>query len=181
MASKKELAAVKELLESLHAKVDALSEEVTLLRAGGASPASPTGRATEAGPAEETPEEPASAIEEPNPALDVVIDFVAAALLKKDEACWTELERLTHSGALLAPRSLDHLKAFSWKKLRVNARRYFKSRKEIRAERIEPETIEDSTELVKVFVAHGKGASSPLTVSRDSEAGGDWRVQTCSL
>jgi hypothetical protein len=185
MASKNDMSAIKALLESLHAKVDQLSAEVQELRSGSIAVAvedAVKAEVAESPAAEEAEDTSVSeARDAENPAWIVVVDFVAAALLKNDEACWSELERLTHSGALLAPRSLDHLKAFSWKKLRVNARRYFKKRGDIKAARIEPEAINESTQLVKVFVAHGKGSSSPLTVARDSQADGEWRVQTCSL
>ena len=180
MASDKQLVAVKALLKSLHEKVDLLSAEVQQLRAQGVVVA-----AEAADPKPETDAADDAAVEaasvEANPALDTVFAFVAAALIRKDEKCWSELERLTHSGSLLAPRSLDHLKAFSWKKLRVNARRYYKTKEEIQAARVEPAVIDEDTQIVKVFVAHGKGSSSPVIVARDSEAGGDWRIQACSL
>ena len=179
MASKADMAALKELLESLHEKVDALSAELQALRGQGAPASEGVAPVEAASDAAESVVQPETI--ETNPALAVVLDFVAAALVESDEDCWAELERLTHSGALLAPRSLDHLKAFSWKKLRVNARRYFASRDDIRADRVEPLKIDENTTHVKVFIAHGKGASSPLTVARDSESGGDWRIQTCSL
>jgi hypothetical protein len=187
MANKDELRTLKGMLESLHTKVDLLSAEVASLRSedadGVTDPPGPDGQ-------EEAPEPPSAPASRPAPpapapeanaARDVVFDFVAAALIVNDEKCWSLLEGLTHSGSLLAPRSLDHLKAFSWKKLRVNARRYFQKKGEITALRIEPEVIQETTDTVKVFVAHGKGASSPVTVARDSEADGDWRVQGCSL
>ena len=188
MASDKELAQLMGLLESLHAKVDLLSAEVVSLRAD-AEHVAAAAAATPATPAASVPPESSAQVvdeseadqTESNAARDVVFDFVAAALIVHDERCWEALERLTHSGSLQAPRSLDHLKAFSWKKLRVNARRYFQQKSEITALRIEPEVIQETTQTVKVFVAHGKGTSSPVTVARDSEAGGDWRVQGCSL
>lgn len=183
MASSKDLTELKTLLQSLHQKVDALSVELNGLRtqAGGLESTVTDNQspASIGEPSSDTPEGPQGP--EPNAARDVVFDFVAAALIVHDQKCWDLLEGLTHSGSLLAPRSLDHLKAFSWKKLRTNARRYFQEKSEITAARIEPEVIQESTQSVKVFVAHGKGASSPVTVARDSEAGGDWRVQSCSL
>ena len=179
MGSKNEHKELKELLEALHGKVDQLTAEVQRLQGLAVSDDATVTQA---------PEEPVTDASEDaglsptaHPAVDTVCDFVAAALLKRDEDAWEELERLTHSGALLAPRSLDHLKAFSWKKLRANARRYFKSRDEIQPDRVEPSVIDDNTQIVKVFVAHGKGSASPLTVARDDEAGGAWRIQTCSL
>ena len=180
MGSKNEHKELKALLEALHGKVDQLTAEVQRLQG--------LALTAEGGAEAQTTEEPVSNVSDDaalstnaHPAVEAVCDFVAAALLKRDEDAWAELERLTHSGALLAPRSLDHLKAFSWKKLRVNARRYFKSRDEIQPARVEPSVIDDDTKIVKVFVAHGKGAASPLTVARDDGAAGAWRIQTCSL
>jgi hypothetical protein len=114
-------------------------------------------------------------------ACEAVMAFVKAAMIKNDDACWAALTALTHSSELEGPRSMDHLKAFSWKKLRVNARRYFKGKKVATAAWTEPAVVEEEIERVKVFVAHGKDGTSPVTVARDAAADGAWRVQSCSL
>lgn len=183
MGNENELQALTALVEQLHDKVDQLAADVQRLGAVAASPAAAAsdGAADSADEKVPEPEEVPVAEAPPNPAVAVVFDFVAAALSTNDTECWSELERLTHSSALMAPRSLDHLKAFSWKKLRANAGRYFASREEIRAERVVPASIDETTQNVKVFIAHGNGSASPLVVARDAEAGGEWRVQTCSL
>jgi hypothetical protein len=185
------------LLEEIHTKIEGLITNVAAIQArldegapaeaagAPASPASPAAPTKEAelllaGDSGDN-EEVQAACQRRDEACGVVAAFVEAAMIKSDAKCWAALAELTHSSEMEGPRSMDHLKAFSWKKLRVNAKRYFKGKKVPTAAWTEPAVVEGSTERVKVFVAHGKDATSPVTVARDAEADGAWRVQSCSL
>ena len=174
---------IKGILEALHGKIDALSAEVTALReeVGGAmSPvAVPTVEASDTEAV--APVEPLADDPERARVQEAVYAFVQAAMIKADEACWAELAQWTHSSEKEGPRSLHHLKAFTWKKLRKSAHRYLEPGGALNVVRSEPERVGEATEMVKLFLAHGVDSSSPITLARDAAADGAWRVQRCSL
>ena len=117
-------------------------------------------------------------------AIEVLLEqMFRAALLDTKEAAWECLAALTFSGDLKAPKALDNLKAFSWKKLRANATRYLSESRpdSFVVDRVVALETGTGDERVKVFL-HCPGASAaPVTLRRDPAAEGHWRLNQVSL
>lgn len=122
----------------------------------------------------------------PGPGADMgatLTRMFQAALLEDSDVVWRELTALTHPRELVAPRALDSLKAFSWKQMRKNASTYLTGGKAdtFSVVRTDPAELSGKEERVKVFL-HSEGRSpAPVTLRRDQEAGGAWRLGQVSL
>lgn len=106
--------------------------------------------------------------------------FAAVQLEEADEA-YAAMTLLTHSDELLAPRAIDHLKAFSWKKFRGSAARYLADDGTFSIERTVPAVLAKDARRVKVFVAPRTGSPAPITLARDPAASDGWRIASMSL
>ena len=102
----------------------------------------------------------------------------ASALLEDTNECWNSLQHLTHSDAIYGPRSIDHLRAFNWKKIRDHVDYYVEGADpaSFRIQRTEPADF-SARDKVKVFIKHRKGGSpAPIYLQRDEKFGKAWRV-----
>lgn len=136
-------------------------------------------------PAEAAPPEPREVSSDGEDAAlaETVGRLLAAGLIEDVEDCWAALESLTHPKALHGPRSIDHLKAFSWKKLRRTAADYLgdDGTDDFRIDRVASLPSEKGVEVVKVFIESHDGSPAPVTLRRDDDSDGDWRVVQISL
>ena len=112
-----------------------------------------------------------------------MVDLFGAALIDDTAACWEHMVALTYSGDLEAPRALDNLKAFSWKRLRKNVDRYLEGRDPgtFQIVRTMPADPPDEADRVKVFLGSKMGSPAPISLRRDAAAGGAWRITNVSL
>ena len=117
------------------------------------------------------------------PYAGLLTDLFAAALSVRPEDCWTGLESLTHSEDLQAPRAVDHLRAFNWKRFRTTAGSYLKDGAPGSWEisRSLPAVIDDTTTLVKVFLQRAGANPAPVSIAREGGPHGPWRVRNLSL
>ena len=106
-----------------------------------------------------------------------------AAMLPEAEETFEALEPLTHPAELQAPRALDNLRAFSWKKLRNSVGRYLTSTEPTSFDivRTSPKTVDERVDRVKVFLRSGTASPSPVTLVRDERSQGAWRIKQISL
>ena len=106
-----------------------------------------------------------------------------AALQEDAEASWLELTALTHPKELFAPRALDSLKAFSWKQMRKNAAAYLSkgTADSFSIARTDPTELKGDEQRMKVFLNASGRSPAPVTLIRDSDAGGAWRLGQVSL
>ena len=106
-----------------------------------------------------------------------------AAMLEDPEGTFEALEQLTHPAELQAPRALDNLRAFSWKKLRTSYARYLTAEEPhaFHVVRTQPKDVGERVERVKVFLRSGTASPSPVTLVRDQRSGGAWRIKQISL
>ena len=106
-----------------------------------------------------------------------------AAMVPDKETAWRELTALTHPRELVAPRAIDSLKAFSWKQLRKNAERYLDGGAidSFVVQRTDPAVVTGAEERVKVFLKADGRSPAPVTLRRDGEAAGAWRLGQVSL
>ena len=113
----------------------------------------------------------------------VVCELFAAALSEDRDDCHGRLEDLMHSEELRGPRSLDHLRAFPWKRLRANAGSYLKDQKpdSYRIAQQHPAQVTSEAEQVKLFLTREGASPAPLLLERDDAAARQWRVRSLSL
>ncbi len=105
------------------------------------------------------------------------------AMTGTEEEAWPSLAALTHPKALAGPRTLDHLKAFNWRKLRRGVGRYLSGAdpRSFTIERMEPAEVGPDVENVKIFLWQDGASPAPITFRRDERAGGAWRIGQISL
>ena len=141
----------------------------------------------EAGPSTSTSGEDPDALEQISTASapfgDLLTDLFVAALMEEPEECWRCLETLTHPDELQAPRALDHLRAFNWKRFRNNAPAYLKNGDPGSwvIATTDPESHSGGQPIVKLFLERRDANPAPVTVGRDGVSGGPWRVRNLSL
>jgi len=106
-----------------------------------------------------------------------------AALHEDAETAWLELTALTHPKELFAPRALDSLKAFSWKQMRKNAGAYLNqgTAASFSIARTDPAELKGDEQRMKVFLNASGRSPAPVTLIRDNDAGGAWRLGQVSL
>ena len=172
----RELAAVRQGLADVEAAVAALAAQSVAVSS---HPAAEQSRSSSA-PAVEQPVATLSGAES---FRGLLIAMFEAALLEDRVMCWEKLGALTYSGDLRAPKALDNLKAFSWKKLRTNARRYLEGDHpgSFEVDRTVELAGEGGDERLKVFIRCPGASPAPVTLRRDGEAGGQWRLNQVSL
>ncbi|MGM0575862.1 MAG: hypothetical protein ACQEXJ_09060 [Myxococcota bacterium] len=154
-------------------------------QAAGTRPAGASG-ATQASVDSEGSQAPPSALAGAGPDADmeqVLTRMFEAALVDDDEQAFELLTALTHSRDLSAPRALDHLKAFSWKKLRRSVQHYLADGDpaSFEVERTSPTEPGEDTRRVKIFVLADGKSPAPVTLERDDQAEGAWRLSQVSL
>ncbi|MEE2779578.1 MAG: hypothetical protein VYE15_03575 [Myxococcota bacterium] len=126
--------------------------------------------------------EPKAAVPEA-PYAELLTQLFEAALAIRPEACWEGLETLTHSDDLQAPRAVDHLRAFNWKRFRATAGSYLTEdvADSWVVARSVPEVIDDDTATVKVYLERAGANPAPVSIAREGGAQGPWRVRNLSL
>lgn len=117
------------------------------------------------------------------PIGDLVARFFEAGLLEDGETKWDRLASLSHSDALVGPRSLEYLKAFNWRQFSKNASSYLKAGDvdSFTVDRADPlETL--NVDKVKLFLKGATGRHpAPIHLAKDPENGGVWRVVQVAL
>jgi hypothetical protein len=114
---------------------------------------------------------------------DFLQSVFAAALISDVEERWEALGELTHSSAMLGPRSVEYLKAFNWKQLVKNASSYLQgdAPDSYKVTRSEPADSIEATK-VKIFLKPSDGRHpAPILLERDAAKGGGWKITQISL
>jgi hypothetical protein len=114
---------------------------------------------------------------------DFLQSVFAAALISDIEERWEALGELTHSSAMLGPRSVEYLKAFNWKQLVKNASSYLQddAPDSYKVTRSEPTDSSEATK-VKIFLKSSDGRHpAPILLERDAAKGGGWKITQISL
>ena len=181
--------AVRELSELLRAQVGTAPAKAVMTASKPASDsaavAAPKAKSTaKPKPVKVSPPEDKSVVPAPSNLEQVITALFEAILLPDLGDAYEALTALTHSDELLAPRALDHLKAFSWKRFRASVSRYLSegtSPGSFTISRHTPTTIDESVKHVKVFLSVTSGGSAPIQLRRDSEQDGAWRITQISL
>jgi len=114
---------------------------------------------------------------------ELLTGLFEAALATQPEQCWERLEGLTHSEDLQAPRAIDHLRAFNWKRFRATAESYLRDGKASTwvVARTVPASLSDDATTVKVFLERRGANPAPVSLAREGGTQGPWRVRNLSL
>jgi len=112
----------------------------------------------------------------------VLAEVFRAAQIEDEEVRSEALGNLTHTAAMLGPRSIEYLKAFNWKQLVKNTPTYLQKDEvdSFKVTRWEP--TDPSASKVKIFLKPSDGRHpAPILLERDPAKGGEWRIAQISL
>lgn len=105
-----------------------------------------------------------------------------AALIEDEDTRSEKLGALTHSAAMLGPRSVEYLKAFNWKQLVKNVSSYLENGQPGSFQVTRSEPAEPAATKVKIFLKPGDGRHpAPILLERDPAKGGGWKIAQISL
>lgn len=108
-----------------------------------------------------------------------------AAMVEDQEQSFKWLEALMHPDAILGPHSLDHLRAFTFRKLRKSHRRFLQADdpSSFKIVRTVPREVPKDAVKVKVFLDQFRAGTSPAPVylARDPEQAHAWRITQISI
>ena len=109
-------------------------------------------------------------------------ELFRATHITDDDERSERLGFLTHSSAMLGPRSVEYLRAFNWKQLVKNAASYLDNGDvgSFRVTRCEPS--DPTASKVKIFLKPSDGRHpAPIVLERDAAKGGEWKISQLSL
>ena len=109
-------------------------------------------------------------------------EVFTAAQIEDEEVRSEALGNLTHTAAMLGPRSIEYLKAFNWKQLVKNTPTYLQNDAvdSFKVTRWEP--TDSTASKVKIFLKPSDGRHpAPILLERDPAKGGVWRIAQISL
>ncbi len=100
------------------------------------------------------------------------------------DAQFDRFKALSHSNRRGSPLLDQSLRAYTWAQLRRNVRSYLTDPNDVgtyQVSRTQPEKPIKGEERMKVFLHAPRRMPAPITLRRDGEAGGRWRVEVSSL
>jgi hypothetical protein len=108
---------------------------------------------------------------------------VNAAALSDDEA-FLAFRDLVHADRRGTPLLDEELRSYKWRPLLSRYRQYLAKPEDptsFAIERSQPESVTPQTEQLKLYLRAEKRMPPPLTLRRDAQAGGAWRLEASSL